>query len=278
MTSPHATEIGDELRRRAVAQAGDPAVLAVYIDWLVEEQGWEHLGPNAQGATECRLPRGPVVVWIPSGDFLRGSRTVDVDARSDELPRQRIELDGYWIGKTPVTWGDYQPFCLETQQIPPERLPGAGDDHPVVDVNWYEASSFARWVGGRLPTDAEWEKAARGASGREFPWGGVFYPDRCNSSAANIDSTTPVDRYPQGASPYGCFDMAGNVREWCADWFDRRYTRECPTTNPPGPASGTARIVRGGSYDDMARHLRCAARNRRSPGRRDILTGFRVAI
>ena len=275
-------DLGHQLRERCSAQPDDPAAIAIYRDWLVEELGWTNLGENAYGCAVCRLPAGPVVLWIPSGTFWRGSRISDVDAERDELPRSQVTVDGFWIGRDPVTWGQYRDYAAATGAPLPEPPYIGGDgpveDHPVVSVNWYEAAQFCEWAGGRLPSDAEWEKAARGAAGRDFPWGYSFEEGRCNSAAEGLDHTTPIGRYPSGASSYGCLDMAGNVDEWCADWFERRFNTSTSTDNPRGPRRGTARILRGGSYNDVARAVRGAHRKRRSPSTRSVLTGFRLAI
>ena len=153
----------------------------------------------------------------------------------------------YWIDQYPVTNEKYRAFILadgygnqaywsvegwkwkaENNIIVPEYWNDTEwnkADHPVVGVNYYEAEAYAKWAGKRLPTEREWEKAARGEDGREYPWGDEFDKNKCNSSEAAIGHTTPVTQYPKGVSPYGCYDMAGNVWEWCADWYDEETER-----------------------------------------------------
>lgn len=267
-------ERGAALRQRADI---DPAALHVYADWLAEARGWRLLGRNDAGYLEAAPPRGPRLIWVPAGVFIRGSRPSDVDANQDEFPRTTVHLDGFWIARAPVSWREYLAYAEAAGAERPERPPGCEDDHPVINVSWYDAAAYARWCGLRLPSDAEWEKAARGSDGREFPWGLAFDPARCNSAASGVEWTTPIGRYPTGASPYGCLEMAGNVWEWCADWFGLRYYRTAPTRNPPGPAHGTGRVLRGGSWNDVASDLRASGRGRRSPGSKNVLTGIRVA-
>jgi formylglycine-generating enzyme required for sulfatase activity len=183
-----------------------------------------------------------------------------------------VHLDEYWMGRYPVTNAQYRAFVAATGRKKPShwnegRIPKGKASHPVVKVSWEDAAAFCKWASRmteveiRLPTEAEWEKAARGTNGRIYPWGDAK-PDtkRCNFDG-NVKDTTPVGRYsPAGDSPYGCADMAGNVWEWVADWFDGGYYKNSPRENPSGPASGSARVLRGGSFNDDAWLVRCARR------------------
>ena len=221
---------------------------------------------------------GAEMVWVPAGEFLMGSTGDEVNW--DERPQRNVYLDGYWIYKTEVTVAQYRKFCEATNREMPEAPEwGWKEDHPVVDVSWQDAADYAEWAGASLPTEAQWEKAARGTDGRKFPWGNEWDGGRCaNSVSGRLKGTKPVGSYPSGASPYGCLDMAGNVWEWCAGWYDEDYYRKAPSNNPPGPASGSHRVLRGGSwYYAHDGYFRCARRCRYAPGRRYGSYGFRCS-
>jgi formylglycine-generating enzyme required for sulfatase activity len=196
---------------------------------------------------------GMFMIYIPAGDFLMG------DSRDiDSSPPHRVFLDAYWIDQTEVTNLMYSKCvdegeCVFTVEHARENIhfdePAYAND-PVVYVTWYEAADYCRWAGRWLPTEAEWEKAARGTDVREFPWGNAL-PDRYLLNYDNIiGDTTPVGSYLAGASPYGVLDMAGNVREWVADWYNALYYKKSPQQNPLGPDTGEMRVLRGGSFLD----------------------------
>jgi formylglycine-generating enzyme required for sulfatase activity len=150
------------------------------------------------------------------------------------------------------------------------------DDHPIVNVSWQDAYAYAKWAGASLPTEAQWEKAARGADGRMFPWGNQFDTSKCNESSKELLRTQPVGSYPDGASLYGCMDMAGNAWEYCSDWYSPNYYDISPLRNPTGPKQGIERSLRGGSwFDNMANNERCSRRARILPSNRDYHNGFR---
>ncbi|MDA1143237.1 MAG: formylglycine-generating enzyme family protein, partial [Planctomycetota bacterium] len=182
------------------------------------------------------------------------------------------------IARHPVTNAQYRKFIEETGH----REPRFWEDdrfnqpnQPVVDVTWPDAQAYCKWAGLRLPTEAEWEKAARGKDGREYPWGPDL-PDetRCNFDS-NVDRPTEVGSYPEGASPYGCQDMAGNVWEWCQDRYGDY--NESDTRNPAGPDDGSYRIVRGGSWFHGSNYVRCAYRHSLVPANWLNNLGFRCA-
>lgn len=206
----------------------------------------------------------PAPVWqrigiellsIPAGPFLYGDK------------KSRLTLPAFVMARTPVTNVQYKAFVDATNHRLPAhwrdgRLPAGREQHPVVNVNWYDAQEFCAWAGVRLPTEQEWEKAARGTDGRAYPWGDAAPTDKLCNFNNNIRGTTPVGRFsPAGDSPYGLADMAGNVWEWCSDDYD----------------NSRARVLRGGSFLNGSQRVRCACRYWLDPGNLDVSVGFRVA-
>ena len=194
----------------------------------------------------------PDMVLVPAGPFWMGcDESAEGFCDTDEVPYRSVELDGFEIDTTEVTQADYE-LCLEASACPmpacswyPDALP----THPVVCVDHAAALAFCAFVGKRLPTEAEWEKAARGDDARFYPWGN----EAPNCSLAHVQgcgvSTMAVGSFPDGQSPYGALDMAGNVTEWVVDWYAADYYASAPPTNPPGPSTGTVYSQRGGSFD-----------------------------
>jgi len=153
-----------------------------------------------------------------------------------------------------VTVAQFRKFCTATGREMPALSPwlkGLPDYHPVENVTWDDAKAYADWAHAALPTEAQWEKAARGTDGRLFPWGNKWDAAKCCNGVGKNRAwhTSPVASYPSGASPYGCLDMAGNVWQWCADCYDRNYYQHSPSRNPTGPKPGNERVLRGGSWD-----------------------------
>jgi serine/threonine-protein kinase len=230
--------------------------------------------PPIIGPVETRINSkdGATMIKIPAGEFLMGSN----DGDDDEKPPHKVTLDGYWIYKYEVTVAQYRKFCNATgRQMPDAPSWGWKDNHPIVNVSWDDAEAYAQWAGVRLPTEAEWEKAARGTDGRKYPWGNEWDASKCNNYETGPNQTTPVGSYPQGVSPFGVHDMAGNVWEWCADWYDGNYYRSAPSKNPTGPSSGNYRALRGGSWLYVDNDCRAAVRNDNAPAVRNSNDGFR---
>ena len=192
------------------------------------------------------------MILIPAGEFIMGSPEGEGDA--NEHPQHPVFLNAFYIDKYEVTNALYKQFMSATGHIAPLFWDDEEYNHPnqpVVRVTWHDAVAYAEWAGKRLPTEAEWEKAARGTDGRIYPWGNEWDSSKCNSgvSGDGYEYTAPVGSFPAGASPYGVMDMAGNVWEWCADWYDKDYySSQSSQQNPKGPDSGTYRVLRGGSW------------------------------
>ncbi len=198
----------------------------------------------------------------------------------DERPEHTVALESFWIGQTEVTNAQYA-RCVDAGACTPPRATewrnADRTEHPVTHVDWGQARAYALWAGGRLPTEAEWEKAARGTDGRIFPWVDVV----TNDQRLNFDSpqgTVPVGNYLAGASPYGALDMAGNVEEWVADWYAPDYYAQSPSRSPLGPASGLFRGVRGGSFNSSRGDVRTTRRGRALPDTAFENVGFRILI
>jgi formylglycine-generating enzyme required for sulfatase activity len=210
---------------------------------------------------------GIQMALVPAGEFEMGSASGNLDER----PVHTVTLDDFYIDLYEVTNALYEK-CVEAGVCSPPsvifKLSGLDyygssryADYPVFYVSWDSAKAFCEWRGGRLPTEAEWEKAARGTDNRTYPWGESANCNHANYSACNLQLPNRVGKYPQGASPYGIFDLAGNVAEWVADWYDDIYDA-LAVNNPTGPEFGTFRVVRGGSWKDPENNLRVSDRDK----------------
>ncbi|MBI4612781.1 MAG: SUMF1/EgtB/PvdO family nonheme iron enzyme [Planctomycetes bacterium] len=275
------------IRVRALDRAGHESIAEVAVLRKPVPRGWSYVGPNARGYHEVTNPKdGGVYIFIPAGPFARGSEEGEGD--DNERPRRQVALSGYLIAKSPVTWGQYAAFCKESGTALPTRPAWAGDDHPVVGVTWMEAAAYAQWAGCRLPTEAQWEKAAgwdpSPGSTRKFPWGetpaadgGAFHANLEGDGDGHAQ-TAPVAAFEEGASPCGALQMAGNVWEWCQDWYGTDYYMTARDEDPLGPENGVDRVIRGGAWNSENEwDLRVAARRGFQPETRDDNLGFRLA-
>jgi formylglycine-generating enzyme required for sulfatase activity len=274
------------------------------------------------GATMVLVPAGEFIMGSDADEIdrlLRGQSLIKRVALEDEIPRHRVYLDAFHIDKYEVTNLLFQKFVQATgyrTQIEREgggmvfigqtlekvngatwRTPqGPGSNitglekHPVVQISWQDAKAYCAWAGKRLPTEAEWEKAARGTEGRIWPWGNQFDGTRVNFCDHHCDLerkdntvndgyryTAPVGSYEAGESPYGGYDMAGNVWEWVADWYETTYYQRSPAQNPQGPASGERVVIRGGSWNHVALYMRAPKRGAQYPAYSTVGVGLRCA-
>jgi formylglycine-generating enzyme required for sulfatase activity len=274
------------------------------------------------GSTWERPKDGMTMLYVPAGEFEMGSTSGD----GDEKPMHTVYLDAYWMDETEVTNGMFVEFLNDNLGIISvsgeavnydgkqiydlvctgcagwtDRIEWNGSrfsvisgyaDHPAALVTWYGAQGYCDWAGVRMPTEAEWEKAARGTDGRMYPWGDGFDCKRGNfddetsiddyvvpggAGCDGYDRTSPVGSFASGKSPYGLYDMAGNVLEWVADWYDSGYYANSPSRNPSGPSSGEYRVLRGGSWYGFGVDVRSAVRVRNDPSFAFFLAGFRCS-
>ena len=221
---------------------------------------------------------GSELVWVPAGEFMRGSTDDDEDAPRGEKPARRVRItQGFWLAKHAVTNAQYRAFCEATRREFPARS-HQGDDHPVVFVSWDDAVAYTEHYGLSLPTEAQWEYAARGPESLKYPWGNEWDGSKlCWGENQGPDGRTfPVGSFPQGASWVGALDMVGNVSEWCADWHHPNYYARSQADDPSGPSEGAIRVLRGGAWNRIASNCRAAARNGFAPDRTRDFLGFRV--
>ena len=235
------------------------------------------------------------MVLVSRGEFIMGTDREWVNV--NQSPAHRIFLGAFYIDKHEVTNAQYEEFILsdgyknkkfwtkegwdfiqksnvesplnyKRNNIAPEP------DHPVIGVSWYEANAYSKWAGKRLPTEAEWEKAARGAEGRLYPWGSKMDFSKL-SYFPHVTKILEVGSFPEGASAYGIMDMAGSVWEWTADWYSANYYKQSPKRNPKGPANGKYRVLRGGAWDSIRAQLQCTYRHYEKERRQTYTIGFR---
>jgi iron(II)-dependent oxidoreductase len=248
---------GKELEKIGVSEHDRPNILALFTE----------------SGRIVNITDGADMIWIPAGEFVMG------DEQLADNPRRTIALSGYWIYKNLVTVGQFKKYCIASGlELPPAPVFNSdwmAEDHPMVSVTWDDAQAYCQWAGVSLPSEAQWERAARGTDARGYPWDGEFDNDKlwCSVNQKRI-GTTPVGQ--SGVSPCGCTDMAGNVWQWCSDWYDGEYWKCAPATDPDGPEAGDSRVVRGGSWAGTYRWVfRTAYRGRYDPNGRIDRTGFR---
>ena len=265
--------------RQSATTVYEPLVEA---DWPLRD--WLHAEPLIRNPKD-----GSVLPLIPAGEFIA----------SGDRSKFTVHLPAYYMALHPVTNAQYARFlterapsgadlkkwvqldsdCFVRKSGSRYKAYGDKDDHPVVNVSWHGAQAYCEWAGVRLPTELEWEKGARGVDGREYPWGDDWEDGRrCRHvrSRKGKETTCGVWDYPEGCSPWGLYNMSGNVSEWCADWYDDeaydRYKRGGLTS----PASGGARVLRGGSWFNFAGYCRSASRDLNVPSFTDRYSGFRL--
>lgn len=265
--------------------------------------------PLAYPPTIIRSDDNMPMRLIPSGTFLMGSAEDDFLSSPDEMPQREVTMDRFYIDQYEVSVEQFAQFtnslgspyraCEFSDCVQPRNLAGytsylteqdLGDgtiqytpfvgfaSYPINHVSWYGAKAYCESVGARLPTEAEWEYAARGSDGRLYPWGNEAPTENLATfNSESYDNMKPVDALPEGASPFGVLNMSGSLWEWTGDWYDEQYYAEAPDNNPPGPETGFARVIRGGGwpFNNQADRLRVANRNQLSPDFMSSTVGFR---
>lgn len=254
---------------------------------------------TGKGTAPSELMDRAAMVKIAGGTFDMGAP----EAEADEYPPHKVEITSFLLDKTEVSAGDYgrcvQAHVCRAPTLDDDAKEGMTDRHPIVGVSWYDAKKYCDWVGKRLPTEAEWEYAARAPKLGKFPWDGRFEPSLANTagSADGYERTAPVGSFPKGKTGYGVLDMAGNAAEWVADWYEAtQYQKACGLGPPPsdgkpaqgdcktvkdpkGPETDTGgKVVRGGSWSSNGDYLvRATARTSLEPNVSNDATGFRCA-
>lgn len=259
------------------------------FEWMAVKQRREQEAMQKAQAALTSAPLNPeydTMVLVPAGRFLMGNE----QGQNSEKPVRPIYLNAYWIDKYEVPMAQFYAFIAATGHRAP-RLAGylalASVDlatfvepaKPVVGVSWEDARAYCQWEGKLLPTEAEWEKAAKGQWQRLWPWGNKPDPQFANLDGAedHFQGTAPVDSFQSGRSPYGVFNMTGNAMEWVNDWYGERYYAVMPPQNPPGPSIGDEKVIRGGSWHDSLRYAQTSSRFKMFPEYRDATIGFRCA-
>ena len=287
-----------------VAGCGSGQAVGPTMTTIPAQTPIEHSPNRGIGSTTVSDKDGMTLVYVPEGEFEMGSQ----DGLSNEKPVHTVYLNAYWIDRTEVTNTMFSAYINDTSYQTDaekagfswlfngskwEKTNGANwqhphglssslsglEDHPVAHISWNDAQAYCEWAGRRLPTEAEWEKAARGMDGRKYPWGNQDPNASLANYFLNMGDTTTVGSYADGASPYGALDMAGNIWEWVADWYDRGYYKSQEDwTNPVGPYSGVYRVLRGGAWNTHPISICTFSRFRNYPSNTDYFNGFRCAL
>lgn len=230
---------------------------------------------------------GAPMVWISDGAFMMGSAT----GRQWSQPPHEVYVNAFYLDQFEVTVARYATFLnahkASSQGFVPKLWEQADmalhGDRPVIGISWHAADAYCRWAQKRLPTEAEWEKAARTADRRMYPWGNTeptfVHANYAQGSSGNTygNSLQPVGSYEAGKSPYGAYDMAGNASEWVSDWYDEGYYAVSPKNNPEGPGRGLEKVLRGGSFQESSLSMKAVSRDRSFPGDKARLAGVRCA-
>ena len=249
----------------------------IHAELVALPPGLVFLSRNSQGFKVCLNEQdSSVLIQVPAGEFTMGAD----DGSEDEKPVHPVSLDQYYIGTQEVTVGQFRKFSKATgKSIPDQPKWNQDDNYPVVNVSWDDAAAYCEWAGLRLPTEAEWERAAAGTERRRYPWGNDYSVLMCNAKGREdgFEATTPVEGFSNGASPIGAHQMAGNVAELCKDWYYAKYYHVSISANPKGSGMGKERVVRGGGWDSPMLQCRTTARSKVQPGFRSASLGLRVA-
>ena len=260
--------------------AAYPAMAAPPVDKGAKESAIGQKQKQNQEKPAAAQPQEGSMAVVPAGEFMMGSPTGD----SDEQPAHKVHVDAFSMDKYEVTVGQYAVFLQAKGIDPPSDWKTmnqpAHQKRPVANVDWADAFAFCKWAGKRLPTEAEWEKAARGTDGRLYPWGNdpptPLHANFGKPDWNNHGVLAPIGTFEDGKSPYGIYDMAGNVWEWVNDWYDYNYYKTSPSQNPTGPSTGGTKVIRGGSWYSNPRAMRSANRSLITPTDQG-LNGFRCA-
>ncbi len=293
-------EVTPEAEKELRQAGGDDALLAVLREVAPKPAAAKPTSPAGTNNASARMaapapgtvrtnPKdGLKYVWIPPGTFMMGCSLGDNDCKKNEKPPHRVTITkGLWIGQTEVTVEAYGKYV----NVEPVDMPGGqgGEQNPVVNVTWDEAAAYCQWDGGRLPTEAEWEYAARGGSA-EARYGDIddvaWYSKNSGKRTREVKAEKRMRKLSgngthevaqKRANGFGLFDVLGNAWEWVEDWYDENYYRNSPSQDPSGPAGGSMRVQRGGSWYDDPWNVRVSSRVMNNPGSRDVYSGFRCA-